>query len=99
MLTRRPGSDRGYLGKISSFVYSPDRLSDFSISSAGDPFRSGTESPNFQKDIGFGSPSMTQSRDASSADTQTQYIDLFVDSNFKRDGESCAHHQVVSCAL
>ncbi|GAV87433.1 ArfGap domain-containing protein [Cephalotus follicularis] len=61
-----------YAGKISSFVYSPgrsseqddrfanegsvSRFSDYSVSSGGDPSKSGTVSPNFQKDIGFNSP-------------------------------------------
>ncbi|KAJ0078470.1 hypothetical protein Patl1_23572 [Pistacia atlantica] len=85
-LTRKPGSDRGhYVGKISSFVYSPGRMSDqmfedrfanegsgsrvsdFSVSSGGDPFRSGTESPNFEKDVGFNSPPVQPSRDISSS--------------------------------
>ncbi|KAB1226603.1 putative ADP-ribosylation factor GTPase-activating protein AGD14 [Morella rubra] len=78
-LTRKPGSDRGlYAGKMSSFVYSPGRLSDkmyedrfanegsvsrvsdYSVSSAGDPFRSSAESPNFDKDCGFSSPPFPQ---------------------------------------
>ncbi|KAG7960292.1 hypothetical protein I3843_10G116300 [Carya illinoinensis] len=32
------------------------RVSDYSVSSAGDPFRSNSESPNFQNDVGFSSP-------------------------------------------
>lgn len=90
-LTRKPGSDRGrYEGKVSSFVYSPGRLSeqmyddrfanddafsrvsDYSASSGGDPFRSGTQSPNFQKDIGFSSPPFQPSRDASSEDLRSR---------------------------
>lgn len=78
-LTRKPGSDRDlYAGKMSSFVYSPGRLSDkmyedrfanegsvsrvsdYSVSSAGDPFRSSAESPNFDKDCGFSSPPFPQ---------------------------------------
>ncbi|KAK1280979.1 putative ADP-ribosylation factor GTPase-activating protein AGD14 [Acorus gramineus] len=63
MLTRKPGSDRGLEGKISSFVYSPGcardqmyedrfanensaRMSDNSVSSPGDSFRS----PNSQRE-------------------------------------------------
>ncbi|KAK3198246.1 hypothetical protein Dsin_021661 [Dipteronia sinensis] len=80
VLTRKPGSDRGhYVGKISSFVYSPgrmseqmfedrfanegsgSRISDYSVSSGGDPFRSGTESPNFN------SPPIQTSRDVLSS--------------------------------
>ncbi|XVF42686.1 hypothetical protein PTKIN_Ptkin01aG0384600 [Pterospermum kingtungense] len=82
-LSRKPGSDRGhYVGKVSSFVYSPGRLSDqmiedrvssegsaprisdYSTSSGGDPFKSGTGSPNFQKDIGVVSPTARPPRDA-----------------------------------
>ena len=32
------------------------RASDYSVSSAGDPFRSDAQSPNFQRDIGMRSP-------------------------------------------
>ncbi|XVF06710.1 hypothetical protein REPUB_Repub06bG0074100 [Reevesia pubescens] len=103
-LSRKPGSDRGhYMGKVSSFVYSPGRLSDqmfedrfanegsaprvsdYSLSSGGDPFRSGTGSPNFQKDIGFGSPTAQPPRDVLSDDTQHQTINLFVDPSSKKD--------------
>ncbi|KAL5547030.1 hypothetical protein UlMin_006717 [Ulmus minor] len=96
VLTRKPGSDRGrYEGKISSFVYSPGRLSDqmnddrfanegsisrvsdYSVSSGGDPFRSGTQSPNFQKDVGFSSPPFYHSRNASNEDMRRQAVDSF----------------------
>ncbi|PON63523.1 Arf GTPase activating protein [Trema orientale] len=102
-LTRKPGSDRGrYEGKMSSFVYSPGRLSDqmyedrfandssvsrvsdYSVSSGGDPFRSGTQSPsfrsgtqspNYQKDTSFASPPFHSSREVSSEDIRRQAID------------------------
>ncbi|XP_044482538.1 probable ADP-ribosylation factor GTPase-activating protein AGD14 isoform X2 [Mangifera indica] len=45
---------------------SGSRVSDFSVSSGGDPFRSGAESPNFEKDMGFNSPPQP-SRDISSS--------------------------------
>ncbi|XP_039059226.1 probable ADP-ribosylation factor GTPase-activating protein AGD14 isoform X2 [Hibiscus syriacus] len=95
-LSRKPGSDRGhYVGKVSSFVYSPGRLSDqtfedrfanegsaprvsdFSVSSGGDPFASGTGSPNFRKDVGFGSPTFQSQRDVLSEDTHHQMINLY----------------------
>ncbi|KAM6547022.1 hypothetical protein CsatB_027758 [Cannabis sativa] len=104
-LTRKPGSDRGrYEGKMSSFIYSPGRLSeqmyedrfandgsnsrvsDYSISSGGDPFRSGTHSPSFrsdtqsptyQKDTGFSSPPFHSSRDVVSEDVKRQAVDSF----------------------
>ncbi|KAK9290513.1 hypothetical protein L1049_008683 [Liquidambar formosana] len=109
VLTRKPGSDRGhYEGKISSFVYSPGRLSDqmyeerfandgsvsrvsdFSMSSGGDPFRSGNQSPNFQKDIGFSSPPPIQpSRDILTEDVQRQTVKP----NVKRDADGIPRPQ------
>ena len=104
-LTRKPGSDRGhYEGKMSSFVYSPGRLSeqmyedrfandssisrvsDYSVSSGGDPFRSGpqspsfrsgTQSPNYLKDAGFSSPPFQSSRNVSTEDVRRQATDAF----------------------
>ncbi|XP_044499458.1 probable ADP-ribosylation factor GTPase-activating protein AGD14 isoform X2 [Mangifera indica] len=46
---------------------SGSRVSDFSVSSGGDIFRSGTESPNFEKNMGFNSPPLQPSRDISSS--------------------------------
>ncbi|XVF30678.1 hypothetical protein REPUB_Repub16aG0079000 [Reevesia pubescens] len=104
VLSRKPGSDRGHsMGKISSFVYSPGRISDqmfeerfanegsaprvsdYSVSNGGDPFKSGTGSPNFQKDIGFGSPTAQPRRDVLSEDTQHQTVKFFVDPSSKKD--------------
>ncbi|KAL5994929.1 hypothetical protein ACLOJK_024986 [Asimina triloba] len=48
------------------------RGSDFSASSAGDPFRSNTQSPNFQKDIGYTSPPMRPVRDILVEDARQQ---------------------------
>lgn len=103
MLTRKPGSDRGhYVGKISSLVHSPgrmseqmfedrfanegscSRISDYSVSSGGDPFRSGAQSPNFEKDAGFNSPPVQPSRDVSS-----------LKANFKRDVDGIPHPKVI----
>ncbi|XP_022718761.1 probable ADP-ribosylation factor GTPase-activating protein AGD14 isoform X2 [Durio zibethinus] len=111
-LSRKPGSDRGhYVGKVSSFVYSPGRLSDqmfedrfanegsiprvsdYSVSSGGDPFKSGTGSPNFHRDIGFGSPTSQPQRDVLSEDTQHQTSNLFVDPSSKKDAEGIPHPQ------
>ncbi|KAK6942090.1 Arf GTPase activating protein [Dillenia turbinata] len=82
ILTRKPGSDRGhYEGKVSSFVYSPGRLSEqmyedgfanegsvsgvsnYSFSSGSVLTRSNAQSPNFQRDIGFGNTPVHNSRD------------------------------------
>ncbi|XWS57928.1 hypothetical protein CRYUN_Cryun09bG0215000 [Craigia yunnanensis] len=103
-LSRKPGSDRGhYVGKVSSFVYSPGRLSDqmfedrfanegsaprvsnYTVSNGGDPIKSGTGSPNFQKHTGFDSPTAQPPRDVSSEDTRLQTINLFVDPSSKKD--------------
>ncbi|KAL6335964.1 hypothetical protein AAG906_003589 [Vitis piasezkii] len=93
VLTRKPGSDRGlYDGKISSFVYSPGRLSDqmcedrFANDGSGDPFRSNIQSPNFQKGIGFSSPPIHPSRDILIGDAQQQTINTVVEENSRRDG-------------
>ncbi|GMI79578.1 ARF-GAP domain 14, ARF GAP-like zinc finger-containing protein ZIGA4 [Hibiscus trionum] len=99
-LSRKPGSDRGhYVGKVSSFVYSPGRLSDqmfedrfanegsaprvsdFSVSGAGDPFASGTGSPNFRKDVGFASPTFQ----SQSEDTHHQTINPSLDQSSQKD--------------
>ncbi|RRT45387.1 hypothetical protein B296_00055172 [Ensete ventricosum] len=79
MLNRKPGSYQGhYDGKMGSFIYSPShvtyedrfanessgsRMSDFSMSSAGDTFRYDVQSLSSQ-DNGCCSPSLCLSRDA-----------------------------------
>ncbi|KVF02430.1 hypothetical protein Ccrd_026871 [Cynara cardunculus var. scolymus] len=68
-LTKKPGSDRGMFCFMSTSRLSDHgqedrfanevpnaRVSDFSVSSAGDPFRSDTQSPTCQRDFGFSSP-------------------------------------------
>ncbi|KAH1084166.1 hypothetical protein J1N35_023927 [Gossypium stocksii] len=104
-LSRKPGSDRGqYVGKVSSFVYSPGRLSeqmfedrfanegsaprvsDYSVSSGGDPFASGTGSPNYRKDIGFSSPTFQPPRDVLSEDTHHQMINPSPDPSSQNNG-------------
>ncbi|XP_024966993.1 probable ADP-ribosylation factor GTPase-activating protein AGD14 isoform X2 [Cynara cardunculus var. scolymus] len=68
-LTKKPGSDRGMFRFMSTSRLSDHgqddgfanevpnaRVSDFSVSSAGDPFRSDTQSPTCQRDFGFSSP-------------------------------------------
>lgn len=110
-LTRKPGSDRGhYEGKMSSFVYSPTRLSeqmyedrfanegsvsrvsDYSVSSGGDPFRSGAESPNFHKDVGFSSPPIQPSRGSLSDDVLFRAINSS-EANAKRDADGIPRPQ------
>ncbi|KAJ9548043.1 LOW QUALITY PROTEIN: hypothetical protein OSB04_020586, partial [Centaurea solstitialis] len=68
-LTKKPGSDRGMFRFLSTSRLSDHvqedgfanevpnaRASDFSVSSVGDPFRSDTQSPTGQRDLGFSSP-------------------------------------------
>ncbi|XP_010245794.1 PREDICTED: probable ADP-ribosylation factor GTPase-activating protein AGD14 isoform X2 [Nelumbo nucifera] len=106
VLSRKPGSDRvHYEGKISSFVYSPGRyedrfanegsaprVSDCSVSSGGDAFRSDTQSPNFQKDIGFSSP-VHPVKDFLSEDGRRQTLCTLSDANLKRDADVIPHSQ------
>lgn len=99
-LTRKPGSDRGlYDGKILSFVYSPGRLSDhiyedrFANDGFGDPFRSNSQSPNFQKGIEFSSPTIHPPSDVSVGNAQQQTMNARVEENSRRDG--IRHPQVV----
>jgi hypothetical protein len=70
-LSRKPGSDRGIYEKKAYGFMSPShlsdeksRVSDYSVSS--DPFRSHPQSPTFQTEVGYSSPSSTEiSRDIS----------------------------------
>lgn len=109
-LTRKPGSDRGlYEGKISSLIYSPGRssedrfanegsahrVSDYSVSSGGDPFRSDAQSPNFQKDSEFGSPQRHLSRDFSGRNLSRQTSNTSREAHFRRDANGIPHPQVV----
>ncbi|XP_010553783.1 PREDICTED: probable ADP-ribosylation factor GTPase-activating protein AGD14 [Tarenaya hassleriana] len=62
---------------------SAPRASDFSVSSGGDPFRSETESPNFQKEVGFSSPRFQHSKGPSSENLQ-RTANLFPDGQHQR---------------
>lgn len=113
MLSRKPGSDRGfYVRKASSFICSPGRssdhifedrfanegsaprVSDYSVSSGGDTFKSGTGSPNFQKEVVFGSPNSQPQTDILSEDARHQTSNLFVDPNSKKEAARISHPQV-----
>lgn len=69
------------------------RISDYSASSGGDPFRSGVQSPNFQKDIG--SPSSETSRDFSGEDVVNYTGNRYQDSQSRRDGGGMPCPQVM----
>ncbi|KAK8628177.1 hypothetical protein V6N13_063888 [Hibiscus sabdariffa] len=62
---------------------SAPRVSDYSVSSGGDTFKSGTGSPNFQKDV-FGSPNSQPQKDFFGEYTHRQRSNLFVDPNSKK---------------
>jgi len=72
---------------------SVSRVSDYSVSSGGDPVRSGAESPNFQKDIAF-SPPIQPSRDGL-GDVKHQKANSFSEASFKRDADGIPHPQVI----
>lgn len=61
------------------------RASDYSVSSAGDPFKSDTQSPNFQRDII--SPPYQTSRDILNEHIQRQTMSTFSESNTKTDAD------------
>ncbi|CAL9124629.1 unnamed protein product [Musa acuminata var. zebrina] len=100
ILNRKPGSNQGhYDGKMGSFIYSPShvtyedrfanessgsRMSDFSISSAGDTFRYDVQSLSSQ-DNGCCSPSLYLSRDAINKDAKQQTLNQFTETNAKRN--------------
>ncbi|KAK8593987.1 hypothetical protein V6N13_042474 [Hibiscus sabdariffa] len=71
---------------------SAPRVSDYSVSSGGDTFKSGTGSPNFQKDV-FGSPNSQPQTDFFSEDTHRQRSNLFVDPNSKKYAAGILHPQ------
>ncbi|GMI79004.1 ARF-GAP domain 14, ARF GAP-like zinc finger-containing protein ZIGA4 [Hibiscus trionum] len=72
---------------------SAPRVSDYSVSSGGDTFKSGTGSPNFQKDVVFGRPNSQPQKDVFSEDAQHQRSNLFVDPNSKKDAAGIRHPQ------
>ncbi|MBA0561773.1 hypothetical protein Golob_018573, partial [Gossypium lobatum] len=65
---------------------SAPRVSDYSVSSGGDPFASGTGSPNYRKDIGFSSPTFQPPRDVLSEDTHHQMINPSLDPSSQNNG-------------
>ncbi|GMH09658.1 hypothetical protein Nepgr_011499 [Nepenthes gracilis] len=64
---------------------SSSQVSDYSVSSGGDPFRSGPQSPNSQKDAGFNSPTLGPSRGIFFDDVQHQKVDVYSEANAKKD--------------
>ncbi|KAI4348520.1 hypothetical protein L6164_009234 [Bauhinia variegata] len=64
-------SDHGTDDRFANEGVGP-RLSDFSVSSGGDQFKSGVQSPEFHKDIGISSPPYLHSNASSSDDLWSQ---------------------------
>lgn len=67
------------------------RASDYSVSSGGDPFRSGIQSPTFPRDNRFSSPTSETSRDILSEDVQNYKMNTFSDLKGKRDADHVPH--------
>ncbi|KAK2966002.1 hypothetical protein RJ640_011620 [Escallonia rubra] len=79
-------SDHIYEDRFANEGSNP-RVSDYSLSSGGDPFRSDTQSPTFQRDIGFSSPSSETSRDILCEDERQLKVNTFFDTNSKKDAD------------
>lgn len=61
------------------------RVSDYSVSSSGDPFRYDAQSPSFQKDIVFSSPPIHPCKDILVEDLRRQTANMYPDTNEKRE--------------
>ncbi|XP_062168208.1 probable ADP-ribosylation factor GTPase-activating protein AGD14 isoform X2 [Alnus glutinosa] len=91
-------------GRLSEKMYedrfanegSVSRISDYSVSSAGDPFRSNAGSPNFHKDVGFSSPPIQPSRGSLSEDSWFQAINASSEAHAKRDADGIPHPQRIA---
>ncbi|OIV90097.1 hypothetical protein TanjilG_01551 [Lupinus angustifolius] len=66
------------------------RISDFSVSSAGDQFKSDVQSPTFHKDVGLSSPSYQGSGSNSIEDVWSQARNTVLGTNAKRDAGAMA---------
>lgn len=78
---------------------SAPRVSDYSVSSGGDPFTSGTGSPNYRKDIGFSSPTFQPPRDVLCEDTHHQKINPSLDPGSQNNGGGIPPQQVTYLIL
>ncbi|KAK3036218.1 hypothetical protein RJ639_030374, partial [Escallonia herrerae] len=83
-------SDQIYEDRFANEGSNP-RVSDYSLSSGGDPFRSDTQSPTFQRDIGFSSPS--SERDILSEDERQLKVNTCFDTNAKKDADHLTRPQ------
>lgn len=69
------------------------RISDYSVSSGGEQFKSGVQSPKFHQDIGFSSPSHQRSSAGSSEEVWAQ--PRFIPLETIAKGEADRHHPQV----
>ncbi|XP_027357659.1 probable ADP-ribosylation factor GTPase-activating protein AGD14 isoform X2 [Abrus precatorius] len=83
-------SDHAYDDRFANEGSGP-RISDFSVSSAGDQFKSDVHSPNYHKDSGISSPSNQGSGSSSSEDVWSQARNTSLETNAnvnaKRDAD------------
>lgn len=86
-------NDQTYEDRFANEGY-VSRVSDFSVSSGGDPFRCGAQSPNYQKDSGFSSPPFNCAMDMPNEDTRHQIGSMFVEANAHRDAYGMSRPQV-----
>jgi len=91
-------SDHAYDDRFANEGSGP-RISDFSVSSGGEQFKSDVQSPNFHKDIKIRSPSYQQrsgSGSSSSEDVwyQARNASLETNANAKRDADGIRPPQV-----
>ncbi|XP_061372514.1 probable ADP-ribosylation factor GTPase-activating protein AGD14 isoform X2 [Gastrolobium bilobum] len=88
-------------GRFSDQVYgdrfanegSGPRISDFSVSSGGEQFKSDVHSPNSEKDIGFNSPPYQRSGARSSEDVWSHARSTSLETNSKREADGIHHPQ------
>ncbi|XP_068663783.1 probable ADP-ribosylation factor GTPase-activating protein AGD14 isoform X2 [Aristolochia californica] len=66
------------------------QASDYSVSSAGDPFRSGAQSPSSLKDIRISSPPVHAGKEILSDDAGRLHISSYSEANTKRDRTASA---------
>ncbi|XP_031384370.1 probable ADP-ribosylation factor GTPase-activating protein AGD14 isoform X1 [Punica granatum] len=74
------------------------RVSDYSVSSGGDPFRSGALSPTFQRDAGYSSPPLPPPRGDSSDNLNRETSNKSLEANVRRDadGKHCSQRTASS---
>ncbi|CAJ1947670.1 unnamed protein product [Sphenostylis stenocarpa] len=89
-------SDHAYDDRFANEGSGP-RISDFSVFSGGEQFKSDVQSPNFHKDINVSSPSSQRRSDSSSSEdvwSQARNASLEANVNAKRDADGICHPQI-----